>query len=97
MSDAGKGIPETTFTLNNNGGAGPHTVTVLGETFTVDRVHGGRALARNEDPANPDKAGHSKYIGKQRYQTKVGDNYMILPLQWNEQNDRVCNVHLVGF
>ena len=60
LSDASKGIPETTFTLDNNGGNGPFTVTVKGETFVVDRAHGGRALDRNEDPRSPGVAGHSE-------------------------------------
>lgn len=83
LSDAAKGIPATTFTLNNNGGNGPFTVTVLGQTFTVDRVHGGKPIAENEDPKAPNTAGKSMFIGKQRYHTKFGDTYMILPLQWN--------------
>lgn len=83
LSDPGKNIPPTTFVLDNNGGNGPYTATFLGQTYTVDRIHGGRALDRNEDPNNPNQPGSSKYIGKQRYHTKIGDNYMILPMQWN--------------
>ncbi|MEW6238561.1 MAG: ammonia-forming cytochrome c nitrite reductase subunit c552 [Candidatus Omnitrophota bacterium] len=83
LSDSGKGIPATIFTLDNNGGNGPFTVTVKGQKFTVDRVHGGKPIAENEDPNSPNTPGKAKYIGKQRYQTKIGNNYVILPLQWN--------------
>jgi len=83
LSDSGKGIPATTFVLDSNGGLGPFTVTVKGQTFVVDRVHGGMPIAENEDPKSPNKPGKAKYIGKQRYQTKIGNNYVIFPLQWN--------------
>lgn len=83
LSDPSKNIPPVDFTLDSNGGQGPFTVTFLGQTYTVDRVHGGRAIERNEDPAAPNAPGRAKYIGKQRYHTKIGEIYMILPLQWN--------------
>lgn len=83
LSNPSLNIPPTSFTLNNNGGNGPFTVSFLGQSFTVDRIHGGRPVDSNEDPNNPGKAGSSKYIGKQRYHTKMSNNFMILPLQWN--------------
>jgi predicted CXXCH cytochrome family protein len=51
--------------------------------YRVDRVHGGYPIDENEDPRAPNTAGHSKWIGKQRYQTKIGEGYYILPFQWN--------------
>lgn len=83
LSKSSKGIPEVTIQLNNNGGAGPFTVTIQGQTFTVARAHGGRAIAENADPLSPNTAGRSLYIGKQRYHTIVNGIYYILPIQWN--------------
>ncbi|NUN98178.1 MAG: hypothetical protein HUU16_18600 [Candidatus Omnitrophica bacterium] len=51
--------------------------------YRVDRVHGGYPIDENEDPRAPNTAGHSKWIGKQRYHTKIGEAYYILPFQWN--------------
>lgn len=83
LSKSSKGIPEVVVELDNNGGAGPFTVTIQGQTYTVDRAHGGREIASNEDPRDPNKAGHARYLGKQRYQTMINGVYYILPIQWN--------------
>lgn len=83
IADPGHGIPEVEITLDDNGGSGPFTATFGGQTYEVARMHGGRALERNEDAMFPELAGHARYIGKQRYHTKIGDVYYILPMQWN--------------
>jgi len=55
--------------------------------YRVDRIHGGFPIDENEDPRSPEKPGHSKWIGKQRYQTKIGEGFYILPFQWNPTSD----------
>ena len=83
LSDAASNIPEVTVSFNNKGGQGPFTVSFLDSTFTVMRAHGGAAIDKNEDAAAPGVAGRAKFIGKQRFQTKIGNSYYILPVQWN--------------
>jgi len=74
-------------TLNDNGGGGPYTVSFLGKTFQVMRLHGGQPTAQNADVRSPTKAGHSQFLGKQRYQTVIDGRYYILPVQWNPTAD----------
>ena len=82
-----------TASFDDGGGSGPWTITLQGDgfgpnTYTVHRAHGGFEVADNADPVLPDTPGRRKWIGKQRYHTKIGQSYYILPTQWNPRPDR---------
>ncbi|MDA0709191.1 MAG: multiheme c-type cytochrome [bacterium] len=82
-----------TVSFDDGGGSGPWTMTLQGAgfgptTYTVHRAHGGFEVADNADPVLPDTPGRRKWIGKQRYHTKIGQSYYILPAQWNPRPDR---------
>ena len=78
--------------FDDGGGDGPWTMRLQGatfdETYTVMRAHGGFSVLDNEDSVLPDTPGRRKWIGKQRYHTKRGSSYYILPAQWNPRPDR---------
>ena len=81
-----------TVTFDDSGGSGPWSMNLKGagfdETYTVHRAHGGYKVMDNEDAVLPDAPGRRFYIGKQRYHTKIGNSYFILPAQWNPFADR---------
>ncbi|MDA0747291.1 MAG: T9SS type A sorting domain-containing protein [bacterium] len=81
-----------TVSFDDGGGSGPWKMRLRGATFdttlTVARAHGGKDIAKNEDPVLPDTPGRRKWIGKQRYHAKIGNSYYILPAQWNPRPDR---------
>ena len=81
-----------TVTFDDNGGSGPWSMNLKGagfdSTYTVHRAHGGFRVDENEDAVLPDAPGRRYYIGKQRYHTKIGSSYFILPAQWNPFADR---------
>ena len=87
------GDAKLTVSFDDGGGNGPWTMTLQGAgfgptTYTVHRAHGGYEVADNTDPVLPDTPGRRKWIGKQRYHTKIGQSYYILPAQWNPRPDR---------
>ncbi|MDP6778180.1 MAG: multiheme c-type cytochrome, partial [Candidatus Latescibacteria bacterium] len=86
------GAATLTVSFDDGGGSGPWSMRLQGtgfeETYTVMRAHGGLAVEDNEDPVLPDAPGRRVYIGKQRYHTKIGNSYYILPAQWNPFSDR---------
>jgi len=55
--------------------------------YKADRVHGGKAIPTNADPRDPNRPGGTQWIGKQRYQTTIGDSFYILPFQYNPSAD----------
>ena len=86
------GSATLTVSFDDAGGSGPWSMRLQGtsfdETYTVMRAHGGKAIDDNEDPVLPNAPGRRVYIGKQRYHTKIGNSYYILPAQWNPLPDR---------